>query len=474
MGEPHRTVVVDVPGLSADLLGDDTPHLSALAGDGRLRPLRTVLPAVLPTVHATLITGAPPRVHGCVGSGWYFRDLAEIRVEPSSARLLGGEPVWEEGRRRDPAFTAAQVFWSMGMYSTADVSVAARPVPPADGPEPFALWTQPSPLGRELTRRMGAFPGRRHWGPAAGLAAARWIAGAARYVYDTRRPTLTLVSLPYLDRVLQRFGPGSREGERAVREIDELAGELVEHVRRDGARVVLLSGFGVSAVGGAIHVNRALREADLLRVREEQGTLDPGLSEAFAFADHQVAHVYVRRTERIAEGRRLLERLPGVDGVLDAGAKRAAGLDHPRSGELVAVARADRWFTYYHWLEDDPPPSRARTVDPGKPGHDPAELLVDPAVRLPALRFALSRARAALGLSPRLELTPVDASLVRGSHGRLETDPRRGPILISTEPGLLGAGTVALADVKALLLDHVFEEAKPPGARKRRSARGAA
>jgi predicted AlkP superfamily pyrophosphatase or phosphodiesterase len=470
MGEPHRTVVVDVPGLSADLLGDDTPHLSALAGDGRLRPLRSLLPAVLPTVHATLITGAPPRVHGCVGSGWYFRELAEVRLGPTSARLVGGEPVWEEGRRRDPAFTAAQVFWSHGMYSTADVAVAARPVPAGEPGAPFDLWTQPSPLGRELVRRQGAFPGARHWGPGAGIAAARWIAGAARYVYDTRRPTLTLVSLPYLDRELTRFGPGSREGGRAVREIDELCGELVEHLRRDGARVVLLSGFGIAPVGGAVHVNRALREADLLRVRDEPGTFDPGLSEAFAFADHQVAHVYVRRPERIAEVRRLLERLPGVDAVLDAGGKRAAGLDHPRSGELVAIARPDRWFTYYHWLEDDPPPPRARTVDPQKPGFDPAELLVDPAVRLPVLRFAASRLRAALGLPPRLALTPVDASLVRGSHGRAETDPRRGPLLISTEPGLLGAGAVAIADVKALLLDHVFEEAKPPGRRRRRGA----
>jgi predicted AlkP superfamily pyrophosphatase or phosphodiesterase len=469
MGEPHRTVVVDVPGLSADLLGDDTPHLSALAGDGRLRPLRAALPAVAPTFHATLITGAPPRVHGCVGSGWYFRDLAEIRLGPSSARLLGGEPVWEEGRRRDPAFTAAQVFWSHGMYSTADVSITARPAA-GDVPGEYDLWSQPSPLGRELVRRLGSFPGARHWGPGAGLAATRWIAGAARYVYDTRRPTLTLVSLPYLDRELQRFGPGSREGARAVRDIDELAGELVEHVRRDGARVVLLSGFGVTAVGGAVHVNRALREADLLRVREEQGTLDPGLSEAFAVADHQVAHVYVRRPERIAEVRRLLERLPGVDQVLDAGAKRAAGLDHPRSGELVAVARADRWFTYYYWLEDDPPPRRARTVDPGKPGFDPAELLVDPAVRLPSLRFLASRIRATLGLPARLELTPVDASLVRGSHGRLETDPRRGPFLVTTEPGLLGAGAVAAVDVKELLLDHVFEETRPRGARKRKPA----
>ena len=112
--------------------------------------------------------------------------------------------------------------------------------------------------------------------------------------------------------------------------------------------------------------------------------LDAGASEAFAVADHQVAHVYVRRPERVAEVKRLLEGLDGVERVLDEDGKRAAGLDHPRSGELVAVSRADRWFSYYYWLDDARAPDFARTVDiHRKPGYDPVELFLDPALRAP-------------------------------------------------------------------------------------------
>jgi len=66
--------------------------------------------------------------------------------------------------------------------------------------------------------------------------------------------------------------------------------------RHGTARVVVLSEYGITEVSGAVHVNRALREAGLLCVRDELGSdkLDAGASEAFAVADHQVAHVYVR------------------------------------------------------------------------------------------------------------------------------------------------------------------------------------
>ena len=89
-------------------------------------------------------------------------------------------------------------------------------------------------------------------------------------------------------------------------------------------------------------------EAGLVRLKPELGRemLDAGASEAFAVADHQVAHVYVRRPERVAEVKRLLEGVDGVETVLDGEGKRAHGLDHPRSGELVAVSRADRWFSH--------------------------------------------------------------------------------------------------------------------------------
>jgi predicted AlkP superfamily pyrophosphatase or phosphodiesterase len=455
----RRTVVLLAVGLTPDLVGEATPSLAALAREGGLRPLRPVLPAVTCPVQATFTTGLPPAGHGCVANGWYFRDLSEVWLWRQSNRLVGGEKLWEAAARRDPGFSCALLFWWYNMYSTATWSVTPRPMYPADGRKIPDIYTQPAELREELNARLGAFPLFRFWGPGADLVASRWIADCARHVYDSRRPTLTLVYLPHLDYSLQRLGPGHPAIRQELAAIDALAGELVEHVRRDGARVVVLSEYGITPVSGAVHVNRALREAKLIHIRHELGRelLDAGASEAFAVADHQVAHVYVRRPERVPEVRQLLAALPGVETVLDAEGKRAAGLDHPRAGELVAVSRPDRWFTYYYWLDDGVAPDFARTVDiHRKPGYDPVELFLDPALRVPQLRVGWRLLQKALGFRYLMDVIPLDAGLVKGSHGRPPDDPGAGPLLVSSEPGLLPAGPVAATDVKALLLDHVF------------------
>jgi predicted AlkP superfamily pyrophosphatase or phosphodiesterase len=457
----HRTLVLLVVGLTDALIGPDTPHLAALARQGARRHLRPILPAVTCSVQATFTTGRAPREHGVVGNGWYFRELAEVWLWRQSNRLVGGEQLWEAAARRDPAFTCAQLFWWYNMYAAVTWSVTPRPTYLADGRKIPDVYTQPPELRDELTARLGPFPLFRFWGPAADVTSSRWIAACARHVYDTRRPTLTLVYLPHLDYNLQRLGPHDPAVAADLRAVDALCGELVDHARREGTRVVVLSEYGLTPVTGAVHVNRALREAKLLQVRTELGRelLDAGASEAFAVADHQVAHVYVRHPDRVAEVRRLLEGLPGVEAVLGADGKRDAGLDHPRSGELVAVARADRWFTYYYWLDDARAPDFARTVDiHRKPGYDPVELFLDPALRLPRLAVGWRLAKRALGFRSLLDVIPLDASLVKGSHGRLPDDPAAGPVLISSEPALLPEGPVDATAVKALVLDHVFRD----------------
>src|SRR5437762_1425592 len=78
-------------------------------------------------------------------------------------------------------------------------------------------------------------------------------------------------------------------------------GKLIEHFQSRGARVVVLSEYGITAVSRPVHLNRVLREAGLLAVREEMGReiLDAGASAAFAVADHQLAHVYVKEPGRV-------------------------------------------------------------------------------------------------------------------------------------------------------------------------------
>ncbi|CAN5704854.1 alkaline phosphatase family protein [soil metagenome] len=455
-----RTVVLNVVGLTPDLLGEATPHLQALVRQGGMRPLRTVLPAVTCSVQSTFTTGLLPRDHGCVANGWYFRDTAEVRLWQQSNRLVKGEKIWEAARERDPAFTCAKLFWWYNMYSSADYSVTPRPLYPADGRKSPDIYAEPAELRDELTAKLGQFPLFNFWGPKANIRSSRWIADCARYVYDTRRPTLTLVYLPHLDYNLQRLGPDHPDIQRDLREIDAVCGELIAHVQQDGARVIVLSEYGITPVSGTVHINRVLREAGLLRIKPEVGRemLDSGASEAFAVADHQIAHVYVRSPSRIPQVKQLLEGVSGIEAVLDEEGKRAHGLDHPRSGELVAISAADRWFSYYYWLDDARAPDFARTVDiHRKPGYDPVELFVDPMLRAPALKVGWTLTKKALGFRYLMDVIPLDASLVKGSHGRIIDSSAAGPLFISSEASLLPEGEVVAIQVKELALQHVFD-----------------
>ena len=456
----RRTLVLNVVGLTPDLLGEATPNLSALARRGAMRPLRTILPAVTCSVQSTFTTGLLPREHGCVANGWYFRDLSEVWLWRQSNRLVAGEKIWEAARRRDPAFTCAKLFWWYNMYSTATYAVTPRPLYPADGRKLPDIYTEPPELRTELNAKLGPFPLFNFWGPASSIVSSQWIADSARHVDETRRPTLSLVYLPHLDYNLQRLGPRHPSLAADLRAVDGVCGELIERAERDGTRVIVLSEYGITDVNGPVHINRCLRDAKLVRIKTDLGReyLDFGASEAFAVADHQVAHVYVRSPALVEDVKRLLEALPGVETVLDDAGKRARGLDHPRAAELVAIARADRWLTYYYWLDDALAPDFARTVDiHRKPGYDPAELFLDPALRAPKLKIAWTLARKLLGFRYLMEVIPLDASLVKGSHGRPTDRPEAGPLFISSEPSLLPAEVVNATDVKALVLSHVFE-----------------
>jgi predicted AlkP superfamily pyrophosphatase or phosphodiesterase len=300
------------------------------------------------------------------------------------------------------------------------------------------------------------------WGPAADIASSAWIARATMHVRATRKPTLTLCYLPHLDYNLQRLGPDLTHPRvvNDLQEIDGLAGELIEQAEQDGARIVVVSEYGITAVRDAVHINRVLRAAGLIRVRVEMGRelLDAGASPAFALADHQIAHVYVQHGQPVGEVQALLEGVDGIERVLDDAGKRAFGLDHPRSGELVVIAAADRWFSYYYWLDDARAPDFARTVDiHRKPGYDPVELFVDPAIRTPPLAIGWRLLKRRLGMRTLLDVISLkDTQLVKGSHGRLTDDPDQGPLVISSEPDLLPAGEVDALAFKQLVLDHVF------------------
>jgi predicted AlkP superfamily pyrophosphatase or phosphodiesterase len=455
----HPLLVLNVVGLTPELIGANTPNIARLVERGGMRPLRTVTPAVTCSVQATFLTGLSPSGHGAVANGWLFRDLYEIWLWRQSNRLLDGERVWDAGKKRDPGFTCANMFWWYNMASSADYAVTPRPIYKSDGRKLPDCYAQPSELRDELTTKLGAFPLFSFWGPATSIASTRWIADAALHVMATRNPTLTLVYLPHLDYCLQKLGPADDGIADDLREVDAVVGDLIAAAEASGRRVLILSEYGIVPVDKAVHINRALREGGLLTVRVEEGgeLLDPAQSRAFAVADHQVAHVYVEDVRDVPRVRALIESLDGVAAVWGEEEKRAHGLDHARSGELVAIAQPNAWFTYYYWLDDRLAPDFARTVDiHRKPGYDPAELFLDPAIRFPRLAVAWRLLKRKLRLRTLMDVIPLDAALVRGSHGRADTPEARGPVVISSVAGALPDGVCQATEVKQLMLEHIF------------------
>jgi predicted AlkP superfamily pyrophosphatase or phosphodiesterase len=452
-------VVINVVGLSPSMLGPAAPRLTQLASDGFALPLATVLPAVTCTAQATMLTGLLPREHGVVANGWYFRDLAEVLFWRQSNRLVHGEKLYEAGRRLDPAYTSAKLFWWHNMYAAVDWSLTPRPSYPADGRKLPDCYSEPEGLRDELQDKLGRFPLFQFWGPGADIRSTRWIASAAVEVIQRFRPTLSLVYLPHLDYNLQRLGPADPRIAADVRAVDAEAGRVIDAARAVGAEIVALSEYAIAPVDRPVHLNRKLRDAGLLRVRREPlgwETLDAGASRAFAVADHQVAHVYVQRPQDLIAVRRLLEATAGVERVLDRAEQAEFGLDHERSGEFVTVAAPGAWFTYYFWLDDALAPDYARTVDiHRKPGYDPAELLLDPLLALPKLRVARRLAQKKLGFRYLMDVIGLDASIVRGSHGRLPQPGREadeGPVLICSSRAAQ-RDRMALTDVKDFCLD---------------------
>ncbi|HEY2246528.1 MAG TPA: nucleotide pyrophosphatase/phosphodiesterase family protein [Bradyrhizobium sp.] len=450
-----------VVGLTPRHLGPLTPRLSALAREGGMAKLDTVTPAVTCSVQATFMTGTPPRDHGIVGNGWLFRDQMEVLLWRQSNRLVGGEKIWEAGKRRDGRFTCANMFWWYNMASRHDWGATPRPIYKADGRKLPDCYTVPGELRERLTERLGPFPLFQFWGPATTIASTRWIADATRLVMAEHDPTLTLAYLPHLDYDLQRFGPDAWHPSvrQSLIDIDTVAGDLADSARASGRSVVVLSEYGITAVDRPVHINRALRDAGLLAVREEDGgeLLDPMTSRAFALSDHQIAHIYVADPALLPKVRSLVEGLPGVENVYGGDERKAIGLDHARSGELIAMADARSWFTYYYWKDDRRAPDFARTVEiHRKPGYDPVELFLDPAIAMPKAAIGKRLLLRKLGFRSLMDVIPLDASLVGGSHGRLNDNAEDGPLVIADRPELLKADRMAATEVKQLLLDAVF------------------
>ncbi len=449
----NKTVVIDVVGLSSSLIGEHTPFLKSYIQKKNLRTIEPMLPAVTTSVQSTYLTGQWPAENGIVGNGWYDREDCEIKFWKQSNKLVQGEKIWDAAKKIDPTFTCAKMFWWYNMYSSADYAVTPRPNYLADGRKLPDCYSHPADLRDLLQHELGQFPLFQFWGPGANIKSTKWIADASIITDNKYDPTLSLIYLPHLDYCLQKFGPDFSKISKELNEIDQVVATLVNHFENKNARIIILSEYGIAPVSEPIHINRLLREKGLLGIREERGLelLDPGASKAFAVADHQVAHVYINDKSVTDQVKKLLENVPGIELVLDKDAQKEYHIDHERSGDFVLMADDKSWFTYYFWNDDAVAPDYARAVDiHKKPGYDPIEMFMTSKLRA---GYKLLRKKA--GFRYVMDVIPLDATLLKGSHGKINTPSEYHPVIITDAAP--SATTIQATDVRQMIWNALID-----------------
>ena len=453
-----KTVVLNVVALSPRVIGEHTPFLKKWIEKGKRAVVEPVLPAVTCSAQSVYLTGKWPSENGIVGNGWYFKDECEVKFWRQSNHLVQSPKVWDVLKAENSEFTVANMFWWYNMYSSADYAVTPRPLYPSDGRKLPDIHTQPMELRDRLQQELGQFPLFSFWGPNANIESSKWIAEASKKVDQWYNPTLNLIYLPHLDYALQKFGIDFDKIGVELKAIDSLCEDLIGYFEKQGTHMILVSEYAITSVNHPIHINRMLRKAGMIQVKDELGleTLDAGTSKAFAVVDHQLANVYVNDKSELAKVKALLEKTPGIELVLDEEGKKNYHLDHERAGDLVVVADKNSWFTYYFWLDDAKAPDYARCVDiHRKPGYDPVEMFLDPKIKFPMVTVGSKVLKKKLGFRYLMDVIPLDATLVKGAHGRVSESDLDKPVFVTQDLDLLESEKIQPTHIFDLIIKSV-------------------
>lgn len=433
----NHVILLSVPGLRAQDVAN-MPHLQQLVARGEQASFLPSFPCVTWPVQANLLTGRLPSDHGAVANGFYWRETGEVEMWTAGNDKLAAPQIWDLLHQQDPDLTSAAWFPMLSKGCGADFVCMPAPVHNPDGTESLWCYTQPGDLYGELLDLLGHFPLQHFWGPLANIKSSAWIAKSAAHAAEKFRPAFFYLYLPHLDYAAQRTGPDSPDAQKALQELDDVLGRMQASFDKAFGSAPLIwivaSEYEIVPVNHVCYPNRILREAGLLQVeqREDGEHLDMVQSKAWALVDHQFAHVFVRQADQktVAQVADLFRNQAGIAEVLLECQRAEYSLQHPRSGEVTLVSHPESWQAYYWWFDDARAPAFSRKVDiHRKPGYDPVELHFDPATKS----------------------IPLDATLVRGSHGAPLSASHQGIILCS-QKNILGTGPVADTDVAGIVL----------------------
>lgn len=457
-------LLLSVPGLRPrDIDAANTPTLFDWANRGFLADMTPTFPCVTSSVQASMFTGSPPQKHGIIANGFFYRDRREVEMWTGWNKLVQGPQIWDALR----AMGLTSAVWHAQNIkgASADFIVTPAPIHEPDGTTKLWCYSKPDGLYQQLINELGHFPLQHYWGPLSNIESTRWILRAAAWLHEKHAPNFHWIYVPHLDYSMQKFGPNTPQAKTAVAELDrELAvfADRVTASRTGNDAVFLVTGeYAMTDVTGVIYPNRILREAGQLAVRcqddpsllpyqrgtqvgqrdfaENEGVaefLDLNKSAAFALVDHQFAHIFLspasqstvdnRQAQIIAD---IFCDVPGIDEVFVGDERARIGMTHDRCGDVILVCDDSHWLAYYWWLDDAKAPPFARTVDiHNKPGYDPVELFFDPKTR---------------GI-------PLDASLVKGSHGVPATASHHRTAVLCSHTPSRHSKTVAVRDVDVI------------------------
>jgi hypothetical protein len=439
---PNKIVFITLPNLRPKDLVDPelTPTLCDLIADGATVPLIPSFPCVTSPVQANMVTGRTADAHGIIGNGFYHRDKKSVELWTAFNSIYACPQIWDAFNAQPDGPTAAVLHAQNIKDAAAQFIITPAPIHQPDGTEKMWCYEKPAKLYEEMLADLGPFPLQHYWGPLAGIQSSQWIADAAVWLIERHAPDLTYLYFPHLDYAAQKVGPNAPESQDALKEFDQLLNGFLAGVRAtpvgEQTDFVIASEYAITDVVRPIYPNRILREADLLRLDDADGAelLNVGDSPAFAVVDHQFANVYCNTADPAAVAD-LFRNTPGIQAVLTGRDRAAVHMDHPRAGDVVLIAEPDAWLAYYWWLREGAAPPFARTVDiHRKPGYDPVELFFD----------------------PQNKSIPLDATLVKGSHGAPVTAPAQHAAFITTNPDLIlpGADIIKDTDIYGILTRH--------------------
>lgn len=435
-----RVILLSIPGLrSTD--SEKMPALAGLASRGEQAVLTPSFPAVTWPVQANMLTGRLPAQHGVIANGFYWRDRNEVEMWTAWNDKIAQPQIWDLLHRHDRELTSAVWFPMLSKGCGADYVCMPAPVHNPDGSESLWCYTKPTEFYGELRDRFGHFPLQHFWGPMANIKSTAWIVDSAIFAATKLKPRFFFLYLPHLDYAAQKTGPNSPQAIVALGELNAVIQRLIDGVREtfpEDEVVWMAAGeYAIVPVSHVAYPNRALRGAGLLKVRDEPDGehLDLELSSAWALVDHQLSHVFVKDRDEatIQKVADLFRSHAGIAEVLVGGDRNKYSLQHERAGDIVLVSTEESWQAYYWWTDDARAPAFARTVDiHRKPGYDPVELFFD---------FATKS-------------IPLDASLVKGSHGAPVRKASQQSVLVSSKAVSNGKEALRDIDICGLVLNE--------------------